>query len=140
DGLGSAPRVRQVDAEGAARQVAIALDAGINLFDTAETYGNGRCEEILGAALAARHDEAVIATKVFFGTGADEGGLSRRNILRSCEGSLRRLRSDHIDILQLHGWDGTVPLEETLSALDALVRRGCVRCIGVSNWTAWHLM
>ena len=120
----------------------MALDAGINLFDTAETYGDGRCEEMLGAALGARRDDAVIATKVFFGTGdePDGVGLSRRNILHSCEGSLRRLKTDRIDILQMHGWDGTVPLEETLSALDTLVTSGKVRHVGVSNWSAWHLM
>lgn len=139
-GWGAHEEFGQVDPRGAARQVGIALDAGINLFDTAETYGNGRCEEMLGAALATRRDEAVVATKVFFGTGSDEGGLSRRNILRSCEGSLQRLKTDRIDILQMHGWDGTVPLEETLSALDALIRSGSVRSIGVSNWSAWHLM
>lgn len=141
-GWGAHREFGEVDAEGAARQVAMALDAGVNLFDTAETYGNGRCEEVLGEALGARRDEAVIATKTFFGNGGepDGVGLSARNILYSCEGSLRRLRTDRIDLLQMHGWDGTVPLEETLSALETLVRDGKIRYVGVSNWSGWHLM
>jgi aryl-alcohol dehydrogenase-like predicted oxidoreductase len=139
-GWGAHPEFGEVDLDGARRQVRTALDAGINLFDTAETYGGGRCEEILGAALGPRRADAVIATKVFFGTRDDPGGLSRRNIVRSCEGILRRLRTDVIDILQMHGWDGTVPLEETLSALDTLISAGKVRYVGVSNWSAWHLM
>lgn len=141
-GWGAHPEFGEVDAAGAARQVAIAYDAGINLFDTAETYGDGRCEELLGEALGARRDDAVIATKVFFGTGVEPGdvGLSRRRLIATCEGSLRRLNTDRIDILQMHGWDGTVPLEETLAALDTLVTSGKVRHVGVSNWSAWHLM
>jgi aryl-alcohol dehydrogenase-like predicted oxidoreductase len=132
----------EVGGAGATRQVGAALDAGINLFDTAETYGNGTCERMLGEALGARRDEAVIATKVFFGIegGPNGAGLSRRYLIQSCEGSLRRLKTDFIDILQMHGWDGIVPLEETLAALDALVQSGKVRYIGVSNWSAWHLM
>ena len=84
----------------------------------------------------------MIATKVFFGTTGkpNELGLSRRHIMQCCEGSLRRLRTDHLDLLQMHGWDGRTPLEETLSALDALIRAGKVRYVGVSNWSAWHLM
>ena len=125
-GWGAHAEFGDVDAEGARRQVAMALDAGIDLFDTAETYGDGRCEEMLGEALGARRDDAVIATKVFFGTGEEPGdvGLSRRRLIATCEGSLRRLKTDRIDILQMHGWDGTVPLEETLTALDALVTAG----------------
>lgn len=141
-GWGAHPEFGEVDADGAKRQVAVALDAGLNLFDTAETYGDGHCEELLGEALGARRDDAVIATKVFFGTGEEPGdvGLSRRRLIASCEGSLRRLKTDRIDVLQMHGWDGTVPLEETLSALDTLVTSGKVGHIGVSNWSGWHLM
>ncbi len=141
-GWGAHREFGEVDARGAARQVAMALDAGVNLFDTAETYGAGRCEQLLGAALGPRRDEAVVATKTFFGVGdePDGVGLTARNIVHSCEGSLRRLRTDRIDLLQLHGWDGMVPLEEILSALDALIRDGKVRWVGVSNWSAWHLM
>ncbi|MET0802038.1 MAG: aldo/keto reductase [Actinomycetota bacterium] len=130
-----------VDQRGATRQVSIALDAGVNLFDTAETYGDGRCEEMLGEALGSRRDEAMIATKVFFGTSDDpEVGLSGGHLRRSCEDSLRRLRTDRIDLLQMHGWDGITPLDETLAALDELVSSGKVRAVGVSNWSAWHLM
>ncbi|MFB3737878.1 MAG: aldo/keto reductase [Candidatus Velamenicoccus archaeovorus] len=141
-GWGAHREFGEVDPEGAVRQVRMALDGGINLFDTAETYGAGRCEELLGSALGRRRDEAIVATKTFFGVGDEPGGvgLTARNIVHSCEGSLRRLRTDRIDLLQMHGWDGTVPLEETLAALDALVRDGKVRCVGVSNWSAWHLM
>jgi aryl-alcohol dehydrogenase-like predicted oxidoreductase len=141
-GWGAHPEFGDVDRDGAERQVAMALDAGVNLFDTAETYGDGRCEEALGAALGSRRDEAVIATKVFFGTTGkpNDLGLSRRHVIGCCEGSLRRLGTDRLDLLQMHGWDGRTPLEETLSALDDLVRAGKVRYVGVSNWSAWHLM
>ena len=141
-GWGAHREFGEVDLDGAIRQVGAALDAGITLFDTAETYGNGRCEEMLGVAVGSRRSEAIIATKVFFGTSEwpNDVGLTRRHIIRSCEGSLRRLNTDVIDILQMHGWDGIVPLEETLSALDELVRSGKVRHLGVSNWSAWHLM
>ena len=141
-GWGAHAEFGEVDLDGAKRQVQVALDGGVNLFDTAETYGDGRCEEILGEALGSRREDAVIATKVFFGTGEEPGdvGLSQRRILATCEGSLRRLKTDHVDVLQMHGWDGTVALEETLSALDALVTSGKVRHVGVSNWSAWHLM
>jgi len=140
-GWGAHAEFGDVDLAGAKRQVAVALDAGINLFDTAETYANGRCEKMLGAALGSRRDEAVIATKVFFGNSEEpELGLSSRHIVRSCEGSLRRMNTEVIDLLQMHGWDGLVPLEETLSALDTLIGSGKVRSVGVSNWSAWHLM
>lgn len=141
-GWGAHAEFGEVDTKGANRQVGMALDAGINVFDTAETYGNGHCESVLGEALGSRRDQAVIATKVFFGIegGPNDLGLSRRHLIHSCEGSLRRLKTDYLDILQMHGWDGLVPLEETLSALDALVQAGKVRYIGVSNWSAWHLM
>jgi aryl-alcohol dehydrogenase-like predicted oxidoreductase len=141
-GWGAHEEFGTVDRDGAARQVAIALDAGVNLFDSAETYGDGVCEELLGEALGPRRGEAVIATKVFFGTTGkpNDLGLSRRHIVRCLEGSLRRLRTDHVDLLQMHGWDGRTPLEETLSALDDLIRAGKVQYVGVSNWSAWHLM
>jgi aryl-alcohol dehydrogenase-like predicted oxidoreductase len=140
-GWGAHREFGEVDQVGATRQTRAALDAGITLFDTAETYGDGRCEEMLGEALGSRRDEALIATKVFFGTSADpEVGLSRRHLLRSCEDSLRRLRTDRIDLLQMHGWDGITPLDETLGALAELVASGKVRAVGVSNWSAWHLM
>jgi aryl-alcohol dehydrogenase-like predicted oxidoreductase len=141
-GWGAHREFGDVGREEARRHVGMALDAGVNLFDTAETYGDGRCEELLGEALGRRRDKALIATKAFFGTShrPGESGLTREHLLHSCEDSLRRLRTDRLDLLQMHGWDGRTPLEETLSALDALVASGKVRHVGVSNWSAWHLM
>jgi len=141
-GPGSHTEWGGISREQAIGQVNQALDAGINLFDTADRYGYGYCEEVLGEGIGSRRDEAVIATKVFspLSDGPNDLGLSRRHIIDSCEASLRRLRTDRIDILQMHGWDGIAPLEETLSTLDALVRSGKVRYIGTSNWSAWHLM
>lgn len=141
-GWGAHREFGEVGREEAIRHVRMALDAGVNLFDTAETYGDGRCEEMLGEALGEGRAAAVIATKVFFGTShrPNDFGLTRRHLLHSCEDSLRRLNTEYIDVLQMHGWDGLTPLEETLSALDSLVRSGKVRYVGVSNWSAWHLM
>lgn len=141
-GWGAHEEFGLVDPTAARRHVDIALDAGVNLFDTAETYGSGRCEEVLGEALRSRRHKAVIATKVFWGTGGgpNDFGLSRHHLIQTCERSLRRLGTDYIDLLQMHGWDGVVPLEETLSALELLVSSGKVRYVGVSNWSAWHLM
>ncbi len=117
------------------------LEAGINFFDTANVYTRGRSEEILGKALKAHRDNVVIATKVRapVGEGPNNEGLSRYHILREAERSLRRLQTDHIDLYQVHSWDETTPLEETLSALNDLVRQGKVRYIGCSNFSAWQL-
>jgi aryl-alcohol dehydrogenase-like predicted oxidoreductase len=136
------PEIGKIDDEGAFRQIAMALDAGVNLFDTADAYGGGRCEELLGKGLGRRRDDAVIATKLFVrtGPGPNDVGLSRKHIVTACEASLRRLQTDYIDLLQTHGWDGVTPLEETLSAFDDLVQAGKVRYVGVSNYSAWHLM
>lgn len=126
----------------ARRQIDLCLDAGVNLFDTANVYSSGRSEEILGAALGARRADVLIASKVRFtmGPGPNDVGLSRYHIQREVEASLRRLGTDVIDILYLHEWDGLTPLEETLSALDTLVAQGKVRYVGASNYSAWHLM
>jgi aryl-alcohol dehydrogenase-like predicted oxidoreductase len=134
--------VGHIDPEGARRQVALARDAGVNLFDTADMYSSGVSEEFLGRALADARDEVLIATKVRLpmGKGPNDAGLSRHHILASAEASLRRLGTDHIDLYQVHGWDGQTRLEETLSALDSLVRSGKVRYVGSSNFSAWHLM
>jgi len=141
-GTGWATPVGQIDVDGAREQIAIARDAGVNLFDTADVYSNGLAEEILGEALGANRDEVLIATKVRMpmGEGPNDAGLSRHHIIRSAEASLRRLKTDHIDLYQLHEWDGQTPLEETLTALDDLVRSGKVRYIGASNYSGWHLM
>jgi aryl-alcohol dehydrogenase-like predicted oxidoreductase len=117
------------------------LDRGINFFDTADVYTDGRSEEILGKLMQGKRDDLVIATKVYnaTGSGPNDMGLSRKHILQACEASLRWLGTDYIDLYQVHADDRETPLEETLSALDRLVRDGKVRYIGASNHTAWRL-
>ncbi|HSU37256.1 MAG TPA: aldo/keto reductase [Propionibacteriaceae bacterium] len=141
-GTGWAGPVGQIDVAGAREQIAIAREAGVNLIDTADVYSSGLSEEILGEALGGDRDEVLIATKVRMpmGEGPNDAGLSRHHVIRAAEASLRRLRTDHIDLYQLHEWDGQTPLEETLTALDDLVRSGKVRYIGASNYAGWHLM
>ena len=130
------------DLSGARRQLDLCLDAGVNIVDTANVYSAGRSEEILGEALDGRRNRLLVATKVRFpmGKGPNDEGLSRHHIIAECEASLRRLRCDHIDLYQLHEWDGQTPLEETMEALDTLVRSGKVRYVGASNFSGWHLM
>lgn len=130
------------DLVGARRQIDLCLDAGVNLIDTADVYSRGLSEEIVGEALAGRRGDLLIASKVRFpmGDGPNDQGLSRHHVLRGVEASLKRLRTDVIDILYLHEWDGQTPLEETLAALDTLVAQGKVRYVGASNYSAWHLM
>ncbi|MGH9360014.1 MAG: aldo/keto reductase [Terriglobia bacterium] len=143
--------IGEVNQEGANRLVAQALEAGVNFFDTADVYSFGESEEVLGRALkqaGARRDAVVIATKVRSPmseaamTGAvsvselNNVGLSRQHIFSACEASLRRLGMDHIDLYQVHGWDAATPMEETLRALDDLVRQGKVLYLGCSNWAA----
>jgi aryl-alcohol dehydrogenase-like predicted oxidoreductase len=134
--------VGTTDVEGATRQIDICLDRGINLFDTANVYSHGLSEEILGRALGNRRDRVLVATKVRMpmGEGPNDAGLSRLHVIEQCEASLRRLGTDHIDLYQVHEWDGLTPLEETLDALDTLVHDGKVRYIGCSNYAAWQLM
>jgi aryl-alcohol dehydrogenase-like predicted oxidoreductase len=117
------------------------LDAGGNFVDTADTYGGGASEEILGRALEGRRDGIVLATKfrMVSGPGPNDIGASRRNIRREVEASLRRLRTEWIDLYQIHCWDARTPLDETLSTLDDLVREGKVRYLGASNFTGWQL-
>lgn len=126
----------------ATEMVSITLDAGVNFFDTADIYSAGASEEILGEALGARRKDAIITTKVGFrtGPGLHDIGLSRQHVLESCHASMRRLRTDYIDLYLLHTYDPLVPLEETLRALEDLVRQGKVRYIGCSNFMAWYLM
>jgi len=142
-GAGGFERIGHVDVDGARRQLDMCIDAGVNLVDTADMYSAGASEEALGRALdGGRRQKLMVATKVRFamGEGANDAGLSRWHIAESVEASLRRLQADHIDLLQVHEWDGQTPLEETLSALDALVRAGKVRYVGCSNYTAWQLV
>ncbi len=141
-GLGCNTYGRFTDAEQTARIVNIALDLGVNFFDTADVYSRGVSEEYLGRALAKRRAEAVVATKVNgpMGEGPNDRGSSRAHIMDGVHASLRRLNMDHIDLLQLHNWDDEAPLEESLGALDDLVRQGKVRYIGCSNFAAWQLV
>jgi aryl-alcohol dehydrogenase-like predicted oxidoreductase len=143
-GSGPFQKVGTTDVAGAGRQIDICIDAGVNFIDTANIYSRGLSEEIVGEALdaAGRRAKVLVATKVRFRMGErpNDAGLSRHHIIAECEASLRRLRTSHIDLYQLHEWDGLTPLEETMEALDTLVRSGKVRYVGVSNYSAWHLM
>ena len=141
-GRGDFSAVGSTDAATATRQVDMCLDAGINLFDTADIYSGGESEDILGQAISGRRDRVLLATKARMpaGEGPNEAGLSRQHLIRQCEASLRRLGTDYIDLYQTHEWDGVTPLEETLEALDTLVRSGKVRYVGCSNHSGWQLM
>lgn len=128
--------------EEARRLVDICIEAGVTLFDTADVYSHGASEEVLGAALKGRRGQVLISTKTGLpmGDGPNEAGTSRHRLIRAVEDALRRLGTDHIDILQLHAFDAATPVEEVLSTLDALVRAGKVRSIGVSNFAGWQIM
>jgi aryl-alcohol dehydrogenase-like predicted oxidoreductase len=131
------PPITTVDEDHARRMVDRALAAGVNLFDTADVYGNGTSEELLGRVLGRRREGVLVATKMGFGSRAP-GALSYENVVSACEASLRRLGTDHVDLYQLHRPDRTTPIEETLRALDDLVTRGLVRETGTSNFRAWE--
>ena len=139
---GPSASVGAVDLDGARRQIDLCLDAGVNLIDTADVYSAGVSEEIVGEALVGRRDRVLLATKARMpmGEGPNDAGLSRHHLIEGCEASLRRLRTDHIDLYQVHEWDGQTPLEETLDTLDGLVRAGKVRYVGCSNYAAWQLV
>lgn len=130
------------DVAEATRIIDVALDAGLNMFDTADVYSGGVAEEILGKAIKGRRERVLISTKATFpmGDGPNEYGSSRLHLTRSIEGSLKRIGTDRIDLFQLHGMDVLTPVEETLSALDDLVRAGKILYIGCSNFSGWHLM
>ena len=134
------PAVYKVDRENARAMIDKALDAGINFFETADLYAAGQSEAMLGELLGTRRLDAVIATKAGFRAGEPitHSGLSRRHIMASCEASLKRLNTDYIDLYIAHREDSYTPLEETLQALDDLVRAGKVRYLGYSNWSAWR--
>lgn len=134
--------IGQVDQKEAGLFVDMALDAGVNFFDTADIYSKGLSEEVLGKALGARRSNVILATKVRarIGTDPNDVGLSRHHILESCDASLKRLGTDYIDLYQVHSFDPDTQLEEALRALDDLVRQGKVRYIGCSNFTGWQLM
>ena len=130
------------DVAEATRLVDICLEAGLNMFDSADGYSGGAAEEILGQAIRGRRDQVIISTKATFrrGPGPNDVGSSRYHLLRAVEGSLRRLGTDYIDLFQLHAFDAKTPVEETLHTLDDLVRAGKIRYIGCSNFSGWHLM
>jgi len=130
------------DVAEATRLVDICLEAGANLFDTADVYSSGLSEEILGEAIAGRRDKLLLSTKATFRMSDEPNdvGSSRHHLIRSCEASLRRLKTDYVDIYTLHGFDAQTPIEETLRTLDDLVQSGKVRYIACSNFSGWHLM
>jgi aryl-alcohol dehydrogenase-like predicted oxidoreductase len=126
----------------ARRLIDICFDAGVNLFDTANGYSDGRSEEVLGKALEGKRDKALISTKSGFptGSGPNEEGSSRYHLRRALEDSLRRLGTDYVDIYHLHGFDALTPIEEVQDTLNTFVREGKVRYIACSNFSGWHLM
>lgn len=128
--------------EEARRLIDVAIEAGAHMFDSADVYSNGLAEEILGKAIAGKRDKVLISTKASFttGTGPNDVGSSRHHLIAACEASLRRLGTDYIDLWQMHAFDASTPVEETLRALDDLVRAGKVRYVGCSNFSGWHLM
>lgn len=133
---------RSTPAETASQMIHHYLEQGGNFIDSADVYANGRSEEIVGQAIKGRRADVVLATKVRFptGEGKNDEGLSRHHIMRGVHASLNRLNTDVIDVLYVHCWDPFTPLEETMSALDDLVRQGVVRYLGVSNFKAWQVM
>lgn len=141
EGGSYAARMGYTGQEGADRLVSLSLDAGVNLFDTANIYASGVSEEILGKALGSKRKDAIVATKLFntMTHGMNDVGTSRLAIMREVEASLKRLGTDYIDLYQVHNYDYTTPIEETMRALDDLVRQGKVRYIGLSNFTAWQI-
>ncbi|WP_425614770.1 aldo/keto reductase [Anatilimnocola sp. NA78] len=132
----------ETDVAEAKRLIDVCLEAGLNMFDSADIYSQGMAEEILGEAVKGRRDQLLISTKATFrsGKGANDVGSSRFHLLKSVDCCLKRLKTDYIDLFQLHGFDAVAPVEETLSTLDDLVRAGKIRYIGCSNFSGWHLM
>ncbi len=140
--LGTMTFGSQVDEAGSLAMVDLALDRGINFFDTANVYNAGRSEEIMAKAMDGRRDKFILATKVRgkLGDGPEDQGLSRAAILKQCEASLRRLKTDYIDVYYMHMQDHDVPIEESLEAIDSLVKAGKVRYPAVSNFAAWQIL
>lgn len=132
----------QSDAAEARRLIDICLDAGVTLFDTADVYSNGASEEVLGEAIRGRRDAVLISTKTGLpmGDGPQDWGVSRARLIRAVEASLRRLGTDHIDLLQLHAFDASTPVEELMGTLDLLIAAGKLRYAGVSNYPGWQIM
>jgi len=139
--FGQAMNMGRLDQRQTNEMITFALDRGINFIDTADVYSRGESETQVGTAIKGMREELVVATKVrlpMSDTNFNRSGATRVNIMRGVESSLKRLQTDYIDLYQVHGWDSTTPLEETVRALDDLVRQGKVRYIGLSNYTAWQ--
>jgi aryl-alcohol dehydrogenase-like predicted oxidoreductase len=141
-GQGFFAKAGSSDVKEARRLIDVFRDAGGNILDTANAYSNGISEEIIGEALDGKRQDLLVATKARFpmGDGPNDRGLSRQHLIAACEASLKRLKRGHIDLYQVHEWDGLTPLEETIEALDTLVHQGKVRYVGCSNYSGWHLM
>jgi aryl-alcohol dehydrogenase-like predicted oxidoreductase len=142
-GKGPFAKVGSGGLEDLRRAIDLSADHGVNLIDTSDIYSFGRCEELIGEATGGKlKDGMLIATKARFamGNGPNDRGLSRYHLIHACEASLKRLRVEAIDLYQVHQWDGQTPLEETMEALDSLVRAGKVRYVGCSNFSGWHVM
>lgn len=141
-GRGAFEKTGSVDVGQATRMFDLAFEAGVNLVDTADLYSQGLAEEIVGKALGARRPSIILASKARspMGDNPNDSGASRYHLIRACEASLKRLGTDHIDLYQMHNWDGVTPIEETLAALDHLVQSGKIRYFGTSNYTAWQMM
>jgi len=142
-GKGPFAKVGNIGLDEVRRLIDLVADAGVNLIDTADVYSGGASEALIGEAMGgSRKPGMLIATKARFpmGAGPNDRGLSRWHLIEACEASLKRLRTDVIDLYQVHEWDGQTPLEETMEALDSLVRSGKVRYVGCSNFSGWHMM
>lgn len=141
-GRGAFGMVGQQGVPEARRLVDLCIDHGVNVFDTANMYSTGLSEEILGEVLEGRRDRVLVTSKarMRIGDGPNDEGVSRHHLIRECERSLKRLRTEHIDIYYMHEWDGTTPVEEKMAALDTLVQQGKVRYVGCSNYSGWHVM
>ncbi|MEM8821964.1 MAG: aldo/keto reductase [Pseudomonadota bacterium] len=141
-GKGAFGRTASQGVPEARRLVDLCIDNGVNLFDTANMYSTGTSEEILGEVLEGRYDDILVTSKARMpiGSGPNDEGVSRWHLIRECERSLKRLRTDHIDFYYMHEWDGLTPVEEKMAALETLVQQGKVRYTGCSNYSAWHVM
>lgn len=141
-GRGAFGNAASQDVGDARKLVDACIDHGVNLFDTSNMYSTGLAEEILGEVLEGRYDDILVTSKARMpiGEGPNDEGLSRWHLIRECERSLKRLRTDHIDIYYMHEWDGLTPVEETMEALETLIRQGKIRYAGCSNYSAWHVM
>ena len=141
-GRGDFGRTASQDVSDARRLVDTCIDHGVNMFDTANMYSTGLSEEILGEVLEGRYDDILVTSKARMpiGDGPNDQGVSRWHLIRECERSLKRLRTDHIDLYYMHEWDGLTPVEEKMAALDTLVQHGKVRYVGCSNYSGWQVM